>query len=214
MSKNNVNFSQEENQNTQKEQEISQAQENELQTKGQDLPESSEQALSAEEEIAGLSLKIAELEVALAASEQTIKDQKDSVVYAKAEVQTIRNRAEKDVENAKKFALDKFASELLPVIDNLERAIEVADKDNEELKSMLEGVELTLKTMKSTVEKFGLTEVNPVGETFNPELHQAMSIQESADHAPNTVMLVMQKGYALNGRIVRPAMVMVSKAAS
>ncbi len=211
MNKNNVNFSQEDNQ---KEQEVPQTQENELQPKEQALPESSKQEVSVEEEIAGLSLRIAELEVALAASEQTVKEQKDSVVYAKAEVQTIRNRAEKDVENAKKFALDKFAGELLPVIDNLERAIELADKDNEMLTSMLEGVELTLKTMKSTVEKFGLTEVNPVGEIFNPEFHQAMSIQESAEHAPNTIMHVMQKGYALNGRIVRPAMVMVSKAAS
>lgn len=213
MNKNNVNFSQEDVQNAQKEQEVQQVQENELQTEAQELPESPEQ-LSAEEEIAGLHLKVAELELALAASEQTIKDQKDSVVYAHAQVQTIRNRADQDVEKAKKFALSKFAEELLPVIDNLERAIELADKDNEALTSMLEGVELTLKTMKSTVEKFGLTEVNPVGETFNPEFHQAMSIQESAEHAPNTVMLVMQKGYALNGRIVRPAMVMVSKAAS
>jgi molecular chaperone GrpE len=162
--------------------------------------------LSPEEEIAGL---YAELE----AAKQTIADQKDSVVRAAADVENVRRRAAQDVEKAHKFALEKFANELLPVIDNLERAIEFSDKENETLKPVLEGVEMTLKSFEDAVAKFGVETVNPQGETFNPDFHQAMSIQPSNDVSPNTVLAVMQKGYTLNGRLLRPAMVMVSKAA-
>ncbi len=162
--------------------------------------------LSPEEEIAGL---YAELE----AAKQTITDQKDSVVRAAADVENIRRRAAQDVEKAHKFALEKFANELLPVIDNLHRAIEFSDKDNETLKPVLEGVEMTLKSFEDAVAKFGVETVSPQGEVFNPDFHQAMSIQPSNDVAPNTVLAVMQKGYTLNGRLLRPAMVMVSKAA-
>ena len=162
--------------------------------------------LSPEEEIAGL---YAELE----AAKQTIADQKDSVVRAAADVENIRRRAAQDVEKAHKFALEKFANELLPVIDNLHRAIEFSDKENETLKPVLEGVEMTLKSFEDAVAKFGVETVNQQGEVFNPDFHQAMSIQPSNDVAPNTVLAVMQKGYTLNGRLLRPAMVMVSKAA-
>lgn len=162
--------------------------------------------LSPEEEIAGL---YAELE----AAKQTITDQKDSVVRAAADVENIRRRAAQDVEKAHKFALEKFANELLPVIDNLHRAIEFSDKENETLKPVLEGVEMTLKSFEDAVAKFGVETVSPQGEVFNPDFHQAMSIQPSNDVAPNTVLAVMQKGYTLNGRLLRPAMVMVSKAA-
>ncbi|MEF1220687.1 nucleotide exchange factor GrpE, partial [Photobacterium damselae] len=156
--------------------------------------------------------RIAELEAALLASEAKANEAKDSALRAMAESENVRRRAEQEIDKARKFALNKFSEELLPVIDNLERAIEMADKSDEAIKPMLEGVELTLKTMTDTVAKFGLTQINPMGEAFNPEFHQAMSIQESADHAPNSVMFVMQKGYELNGRVIRPAMVMVSKA--
>ncbi|KLV07672.1 nucleotide exchange factor GrpE [Photobacterium ganghwense] len=158
--------------------------------------------------------RIAELEAALLTSEARVREQQDSVLRARADVENMRRRTEQEIDKARKFALERFAGELLPVIDNMERAIEMADKTDEAIKPMLEGVELTLKTMTDTVAKFGLVAINPVGEAFNPEFHQAMSIQESAEHEPNTVMLVMQKGYELNGRVVRPAMVMVSKAAS
>ena len=158
--------------------------------------------------------RIAELEAALLTSEAKVKDQQESVLRARADVENMRRRSEQEIDKARKFALNKFAEELLPVIDNMERAIEMADKNDEAIKPMVEGVELTLKTMMGTVEKFGLKQLNPMGEAFNPEFHQAMSIQESAEHEPNTVMLVMQKGYELNGRVVRPAMVMVSKAAA
>ncbi|WP_070962592.1 nucleotide exchange factor GrpE [Vibrio sonorensis] len=155
--------------------------------------------------------KIAELEAALLASEAKVKEQQDSVLRAKAEVDNMRRRTEQEIDKARKYALNKFAEELLPVIDNLERAIQAADTENELVKPIVEGVELTHKTFVDTVSKFGLKEINPEGETFNPELHQAMSIQESPDHESNTVMFVMQKGYELNGRVIRPAMVMVAK---
>ncbi|AJR09768.1 nucleotide exchange factor GrpE [Photobacterium gaetbulicola] len=175
---------------------------------------------SAEEEVVEMTIeeqqaaRIAELEAALLTSEAKVREQQDSVLRARADVENMRRRSEQEIDKARKFALNKFAEELLPVIDNMERAIEMADKNDEAIKPMVEGVELTLKTMMGTVEKFGLKQLNPIGEAFNPEFHQAMSIQESAEHEPNTVMLVMQKGYELNGRVVRPAMVMVSKAAA
>ncbi|WP_068714449.1 nucleotide exchange factor GrpE [Vibrio tritonius] len=155
--------------------------------------------------------KIAQLEAALLSSEERVKEQQDSVLRAKAEVENMRRRSEQEIDKARKYALNRFAEELLPVIDNLERAIQAADTENEAVKPLLEGVELTHKTFADVIGKFGLKVINPEGEAFNPELHQAMSIQESADHEPNTVMFVMQKGYELNGRLIRPAMVMVSK---
>lgn len=156
---------------------------------------------------------IAELQASLAKAEATVVEQKDSVLRAKAEMENARRRAEGEVEKARKFALERFAGELLPVADNLERALQLADPENEAIKPMMEGVEITLKSFVSTIEKFGLKVIDPEGESFNPELHQAMSMQESADLAPNTVMAVMQKGYEINGRLLRPAMVMVSRAA-
>ncbi|MFS1428658.1 nucleotide exchange factor GrpE [Vibrio splendidus] len=155
--------------------------------------------------------KIAQLEAALLSSESKVKEQQDSVLRAKAEVENMRRRTEQEVDKARKYALNKFAEGLLPVIDNLERAVQAADAENEAVKPILEGVELTHKTFVDTVAKFGLTEINPEGEAFNPEFHQAMSIQESPDHESSTVMFVMQKGYELNGRVIRPAMVMVAK---
>ncbi|WP_342804568.1 nucleotide exchange factor GrpE [Alteromonas sp. M12] len=156
---------------------------------------------------------IAKLQEALAKAEKTVNEQRDSVLRAKAEMENARRRAEGEVEKARKFALERFAGELLPVADNLERAIQLADPDNESLKPMIEGVDITLKSFVSTVEKFGLKVIDPQGEPFNPELHQAMSMQENAELPPNTVMAVMQKGYEINGRLLRPAMVMVSRAA-
>ncbi|WP_413285026.1 nucleotide exchange factor GrpE [Vibrio sp. MA40-2] len=170
-----------------------------------DIDWNEEEAIDIEES------KIAQLEAALLQSEMRVKEQQESVLRAKAEVENMRRRSEQEIDKARKYALNKFAEELLPVIDNLERAIQAADSENETIKPLLEGVELTHKTFTDSVAKFGLKEINPDGEAFNPEFHQAMSIQESADHEPNTVMFVMQKGYELNGRVIRPAMVMVSK---
>ncbi|RCU48769.1 nucleotide exchange factor GrpE [Corallincola holothuriorum] len=163
------------------------------------------QLLSAEE-------RIAELEAALAASNAKVEEQQESVLRAMAEADNARRRAAQDSEKARKFALEKFAGDMLSVIDNLERGLQLADAENDAIKPMIEGVELTMKGLMDAVAKHGVVQLDPVGQTFNPEQHQAMSMQESPDHAPNTVMLVMQKGYELNGRLLRPAMVMVAKA--
>ncbi|MES4614305.1 MAG: nucleotide exchange factor GrpE [Ewingella sp.] len=153
--------------------------------------------------------RIAELENQLKEAQQR---ERDSLLRAKAEVENIRRRTELDIEKAHKFALEKFSGELLPVIDNLERALDMADKSNAELTALVEGVELTLKSLLDAVRKFGLEVVADIHVPFNPELHQAMTLMESEDLAPNHVMMVMQKGYTLNGRLLRPAMVAVSKA--
>ncbi|GME29381.1 MULTISPECIES: nucleotide exchange factor GrpE [unclassified Pantoea] len=155
--------------------------------------------------------RIAQLEAELAQSQTGIRD---AQLRAQAEVENIRRRAEMDVEKAHKFALEKFANELLPVIDSLERALEVANKEDPQLASMIEGIELTLKGLLGAVRKFGVEVVGETGVPFNPEVHQAMSMMESEEFEPNHVMLVMQRGYTLNGRLLRPAMVAVSKAKS
>lgn len=162
-------------------------------------------------EVTAEQARIAELEAQLEAAQQASLEERERAIRAVAEMENLRRRAAQDVEKAHKFALEKFAAELLPVLDNLERAIELADKENDTLKPMIEGVELTLKSMQSGVGKFGLVALDPTNQPFDPNAHQAMSMVPSADVAPNTVIAVMQKGYELNGRVIRPAMVMVSK---
>ena len=135
----------------------------------------------------------------------------DQVMRVQAELENSRRRAERDVENAHKYALEKFALELLPVKDSLEMGLAAASGDDANIEKLREGTELTLKMLANAMEKFGIQELNPVGEAFNPELHQAMTMQESDQHEPNTVTAVMQKGYLLNDRLIRPAMVVVCK---
>lgn len=156
--------------------------------------------------------RIVELEAAVIAAETKFADQKDSVLRAIADADNARKRAQGEIDKARKFALEKFAGELLPVADNLERALQVANPEDEAIKAIVDGVELTLKSFISTIEKFGMSVIDPQGQPFNPEQHQAMSMQENADLPPNTVMAVMQKGYEINGRLLRPAMVMVTRA--
>jgi molecular chaperone GrpE len=115
------------------------------------------------------------------------------------------------VENAHKYALERIAADLLPVKDSLELAL-AAIGDDAALDQLREGTALTLKMLGQTMEKYGIREINPVGQPFNPELHQAMAMQESAEQAPNSVLVVMQKGYTLNERLIRPALVVVAKA--
>lgn len=147
-------------------------------------------------------------------AQQQIVELKDQALRVQAESQNIRRRSEKDVENAHKFALDKFSAELLPVVDNLERALSTADQHNEELKAFSEGIELTRKTFLDVLKRFNVEQVDPVGEPFDPQLHQAMSMIEAPDSEPNTVLDVMQKGFTLNGRLIRAAMVVISKPAA
>ena len=156
--------------------------------------------------------RIVELEAELIAVETKMADQKDSVMRAIADADNVRKRAQGEIDKARKFALEKFAGELLPVADNLERALQVANPEDEAIKPIVDGVELTLKSFFSTIEKFGMTVIDPQGQPFNPEQHQAMSMQENADLPANTVLAVMQKGYEINGRLLRPAMVMVTRA--
>lgn len=190
-----------------------QAQKDEAQPINEEVTEThAEEVEEVVEELSAEQTRILELEAALAASEATLAAQKDSVMRAIADADNVRKRAEGEVDKARKFALEKFASELLPVADNLERALQVADKENEAIKPVIEGVEITLKSFVSSIEKFGMKVIDPQGESFNPEQHQAMSMQENAELPANTVMAVMQKGYELNGRLLRPAMVMVSRA--
>ena len=177
---------------------------------GELLTEGSDEA-SLMDELTQANFRVEELEKASQESQSTVDSQKDSVIRAAAEVDNIRRRAAIDVEKARKFALEKFANELLPVLDNMERALQGTDAEAEATKAIYEGVELTAKSFVSAVEKFGLTQVDPQGEAFNPELHQAIGMQPSTDFPANTVMMVMQKGYTLNERLLRPAMVMVSQ---
>jgi molecular chaperone GrpE len=138
----------------------------------------------------------------------------DRALRVQAEAQNMIRRAERDVENARKFALERFVGALLPVIDNLERAQAAMGEPTEATRPVLEGVQLTHRSFLDVMQKFEVAAVDPTGETFNPELHQAMSVVEAPDAAPNSVVAVMQKGYTLNGRLVRPAMVVVARPAS
>ncbi len=154
---------------------------------------------------ADLASQIEQLQTELAlAKEQSLR--------ATAEMQNIRRRSEQDVEKAHKFGVEKFVRDLLPVADNLERSIDAAKVDGAELASVIEGVELTLKTLADSLVRHKVEAIDPEGEPFNPEFHQAMSMVPNPDVEPNTVINVFQKGYTLSGRLVRPAMVVVSKA--
>ena len=129
-----------------------------------------------------------------------------------AEMDNLRKRAERDVQNAHKFGVEKLVGELLPVMDSMEMGMAAADSENEATAKLLEGMQMTIKMFTDALQKVGITQVDPMGEAFNPDFHQAMSMVESADAEPNTVITVMQKGYVLNERLVRPAMVVVAKA--
>jgi molecular chaperone GrpE len=155
---------------------------------------------------------IQQLEESRAEIEALRKELDELKPRAQAEIQNIRRRAEQDVEKAYKFGLEKFVTELLPVVDSLERAIEASQGEDERIKALREGVELTLNMFLGSMEKFKVSQINPQqGEAFNPEHHQAMSMVSAEGFDPNTVVNVVQKGYLLNGRLVRPAMVTVAK---
>ena len=154
------------------------------------------------------------LQQQLADAEAKAKEHWDQLLRVKAEQENLRRRHEREVENAHKYALERFVQDLLPVIDSLEMGAEAAASEGATVEKLREGTELTLKMLLATIEKFGIKAVHPEGEPFNPEYHQAMSMLESPEHVANTVMSVMQKGYTLNERLIRPAMVVVSKGAT
>ena len=154
--------------------------------------------------------QIAELEAALEAARQEAADNKDLALRTKAEAENIRRRAENDVVSARKYAIEKFASELLAVVDSIEQGLQLK-AENEESKAIQDGMELTLKMTLSTLEKFGVEQLNPLEEVFDPQLHEAMTMVPSPEHESNTVIDVFQKGYTLNGRLIRPARVVVAQ---
>ena len=154
------------------------------------------------EEDAGVAELAAELEAA-----------KDAALRAQADAMNVQRRAEQEIEKARKFALERFCGDLLSVVDNLERALE-SSGDEQGSAALAEGVELTRKGFMDVLAKYGVDAVDPTGEPFDPETAQAMSMVERPDAEPNSVVAVMQKGYLLNGRLLRPAMVMVAKAPS
>ncbi|TBU92840.1 nucleotide exchange factor GrpE [Stutzerimonas kirkiae] len=146
------------------------------------------------------------------ALEEQLATAQDQSLRVAAELQNVRRRAEQDVEKAHKFALEKFAGDLLPVLDSLERGLELSSPDDEAIRPIREGLELTLKLLQDTLARHQLLPLDPQGEPFDPEHHQAMAMEESTHAEPNSVLKVFQKGYLLNGRLLRPAMVVVSRA--
>ncbi len=158
-------------------------------------------------------LSVEELQARLQDAEKKAQENWDNLLRTKAEMENLRRRHDRELENAHKYALERFAQELLPVIDSLEMGAAAASAEGASLEQVREGTELTLKMLLAAIDKFGIQAVHPEGEPFNPEYHQAMSMLESPHHEPNTVMNVMQKGYTINDRLIRPAMVVVSKPA-
>jgi molecular chaperone GrpE len=152
-----------------------------------------------------------ELQAQLTAAEKKANEYWDRMLRMQAETDNIQRRVERDIENAHKYALEKFAADLLPVLDNLERAVEAHANDDALAQSVIAGVQLTLKMFQTTCEKFGIKQVDPIGQAFNPDLHQAVSTQPDAAVKPGTVVNVLQKGYLLNNRLIRPALVIVAK---
>ncbi len=169
-------------------------------------PEDGILAGEAQDEVDAESAAPADLEAELAAAQ-------DAALRAQADAVNMQRRAEQEIEKARKFALERICGDLLSVVDNLERALESAG-DNEGSASLLEGIELTRKGFMDVLVKYGVQVVDPMGEPFDPETAQAMSLVEQPDAEPNSVIAVMQKGYTLNGRLLRPAMVMVSRGPS
>ncbi len=178
--------------------------EQDLQSQEVDVEEPKQVEDPLEEAIA----RVQELEAQLA---ETAKKEQDLLLRTRAEIDNIRRRTEQDVEKAHKFALEKFAKDILNTIDNLERALATpANIEDESIKALFDGVELTLKELLATVARFGVEPVGVVGEVFNPDLHQAISMQPMEGFETNQITTVLQKGYLLNGRVIRPAMVMVA----
>ena len=146
-----------------------------------------------------------------ASLETQLEELKEALLRSQADLQNSRRRAERDVQNAHKYAIEKFIKDLLAVLDSMDRALELAATTDGFDMSMLEGTQMTHKLLLDTVSRHGVEAIDPIGEPFDPQQHQAMSMMESEDQQPNTVTAVMQKGYKLEGRVIRAAMVVVTK---
>ncbi|WP_019602197.1 nucleotide exchange factor GrpE [Teredinibacter turnerae] len=185
----------------------------EPQNSPEEFAEDQQADVAVEEASSGSSETAADVDLVarIEALEAELTEAKEQALRAAAEMHNVRRRAEQDVEKAHKFGLEKFVSDMLPVADNLGRALEAAAAEGADMTAVTEGVDLTLKSLMDSLKKHGVESVNPEGEPFNPELHQAMTAVENPDAEPNTVINVYQVGYTLHGRLVRPAMVVVSK---
>ena len=172
-----------------------------------------DEKLQAEVELDQAELAEEQAETQIEELQQKLSTLGEQLLREQAEMQNVRRRAQRDIESAHKYALEKFASELLSVVDNLERAIEAIDAEDEAQKAVAEGLELTLKTFIEVLGKYNLEAVDPEGQPFDADLHQAVSTVPNNDVEPNTVINVFQKGYTLNGRLIRPARVVVSTSA-
>ena len=174
-----------------------------------DLQESSAEEKDVEEQA---DFTLEEVLEKLAEEKEGAARARDDLLRVQAEMQNLRRRTEQDIEKAHKYGQEKFSTELLTVMDNLERALAAAsDYEDETVKAIYEGVDLTLKSFTDCFNRFHIGSVDPMGEPFDPQLHQAVTILDNSDVEPNTVIEVMQKGYTLHGRVIRPAMVVVSK---
>ncbi len=158
------------------------------------------------------SAPVAEQGETLAEAQARADENWDKFLRASAELENARRRGDRDLQNARKFALEKFATELLGVRDSLELGVQAAGAGDADVTRLREGSEMTLRLLTATLEKFGIRELDPEGEPFDPEFHEAMSMQESAEAEPDSVLKVVQKGYVLNERLLRPARVIVARA--
>lgn len=174
-----------------------------------DAPLAEEDEMLEQEQSALDHLSYQALEEKLTLAEQKAHEHWEKLVRQVAEVDNIRRRAERDIANAHRYALEKFVNTLLPVADSLEQAIVLAERQGDI--PLHEGLLLTLRLLLESLEKADVKQIDPIGMTFDPQTHEAMSIQPSTDVAPNTVLTVFQKGYILNDRVIRPARVIVSK---
>lgn len=165
-----------------------------------------------EQAIEDVESDVATLRAQLEQAQQQAASNWDKAIRVQAEMENLKKRVQKDLDDERKYGLTKFAKELLSVLDSLELGIRAAVGDSPEVTKLREGSELTIKQFESVFAKFNIEAVDPLGQPFNPELHQAMVMQPSATAEPNTVLNVFQKGYVLNGRLLRPAMVVVAKA--
>lgn len=174
--------------------------------------EANAQSSETNEPAADVTVSIEGLQAQLASLAAAFESAKEQSLRSQAEAQNARRRAEQDIEKAHKFGLDKMVNDLLPVVDNLERALAAIDQADETLAPIVEGIQLTHKSFVDALARHQVVVVNPEGEPFDPNLHQAVSAVPNPDVEPNSVTNVFQKGYTLHGRLVRPAMVVVSKA--
>lgn len=178
----------------------------------QDNPDEAEAQLESDSRAPLEADSVEELQAKLTEAENRAQENWENLLRANAEMDNLRRRTERELENAHKYAVERFAQELLAVRDSLEMGVAAAEQEEASVEKIKEGTELTLRMLEGAMDKFNIQSIDPQDEPFDPERHQAMSTVETPDKAPNTVINVMQKGYMLNDRLIRPAMVIVSRA--